>query len=420
MRILTVSNLYPPEGIGGWELGCAQMVEELRRRGHAVHVVTSTPRTFETAVDERDVRRVLHVEEAWDPVLIGHDTPTALIRRFLVNVHNVDLLRQEIDNINPDVVYTWNLIGLGAAAISLAVELRGLPWVAHLMDAMPRHVAAVAGAQRHHFAGLLNRRLVGTWLACSQGLLDEIAGSAAPLQGVVEVVPNWVVGPRPLPRESWYRPGRPLRCVYAGQLVASKGIILILEALAKLRAEGHDVELDLFGEGADRAGFEAHAIRFGVDGAVRFRGLLDQRELMSKLSAYDVMLYPTETREPFGFAPLEAAAAGCVPLVTAGCGITEWLVEGVHLLTAPRHAEDFADVLRRIVAGEMDLAPIARRGQRVVLRDFHIEAIAPRVERLLHQAVELRTPSQPIASWQDIGRMARIGELLADRVLFVD
>jgi glycogen(starch) synthase len=415
MRILTVSNLYPPDSIGGWELGCAQMVDELRGRGHDVRVLTSTPRAYRTDGAQPHVRRVLDVEESWDPVLIGHDTPAALVRRMLVNAHNIELLHQEVDAYRPEVVYLWNLIGLGAAGIALAVELRGIPWVVHLMDAMPRYIADAARGQHQPFAVLLNRRLTGAWIACSQRLVEEITEGGAPLSGEVVAIPNWVTGPRPAQRDTWFKPGRTLRCVYTGQVVASKGIGIILNTVARLRGDGYAIEVDLFGDGPDRAGFEAHVIGLGLVEAVRFRGLLSQSDLLSELAGFDVMLYPTAVREPFGFAPLEAAARGCVPLVTAGSGITEWLVEGVHLLTAPADVDGFATALRDILIGETDLAPIGRRGQRTVLQDFHIEAIAPRVESLLEQAANRPIRSTSV-SWQDIGRMARIAELLSDQV----
>ena len=56
MKILAISNLYPPRFLGGYELGCAQMVGELRRRGHDVHVFTSTGE----AGDEAGVFRELN------------------------------------------------------------------------------------------------------------------------------------------------------------------------------------------------------------------------------------------------------------------------------------------------------------------------------------------------------------------------
>ena len=42
LRICVVTNYYPPHFIGGYELGCRDIVEALKRRGHQVRVLTST------------------------------------------------------------------------------------------------------------------------------------------------------------------------------------------------------------------------------------------------------------------------------------------------------------------------------------------------------------------------------------------
>jgi hypothetical protein len=45
MRILAVSNFYPPNERSGYELGSLDIVESLRTRGHQVKVLTSDQRT---------------------------------------------------------------------------------------------------------------------------------------------------------------------------------------------------------------------------------------------------------------------------------------------------------------------------------------------------------------------------------------
>ena len=44
VKILVLSNLYPPDVIGGYELGCRQAVDALRALGHDVRVLTTAPR----------------------------------------------------------------------------------------------------------------------------------------------------------------------------------------------------------------------------------------------------------------------------------------------------------------------------------------------------------------------------------------
>src|SRR4249920_3570531 len=58
MRILVVSNLYPPVVHGGYEVECAGAVELLRNRGDDVHVLTT--RADGVTDDDPFVARDLH------------------------------------------------------------------------------------------------------------------------------------------------------------------------------------------------------------------------------------------------------------------------------------------------------------------------------------------------------------------------
>src|SRR6185295_6527398 len=44
MKILVLTNLYPPHYLGGYELICHAVVNALRARGHTVQILTSNHR----------------------------------------------------------------------------------------------------------------------------------------------------------------------------------------------------------------------------------------------------------------------------------------------------------------------------------------------------------------------------------------
>ena len=415
MRVLAVSNFFPPDAVGGYEIAGAQLLAELRRRGHRVRVLTSTPRAPVAGDDREEVRRALRADETADPLLLPSDWRTTATRSFIVDSHNVDLLRQAIEEFQPDVAFLGNLTGIGGVALALAIELSGLPWVWNLQDAVPLRLTGLGTEWDRSFAQAFTRRLAGTWAACSQGLLEEIAEGGAELGERVLVIPNWIGGPRPAERHDWYAAPGPLRCVSAGQLNWEKGTHIGVEAIAQLRDEGHrDVQLDIVGAGPERFALEAQVARLGLGAQVRLLGGLPHEETLRRFEVADVLLFPTATREPFGLVALEAAVRGCVPIVTAGCGITEWLVDGVHLITAPRNPAGFAAALREVLRGRADLAAIGRRGQ-ALHPDFHVERVAGRFETELEVARATARP--PAASWDDIMRMARIGETVAYRLL---
>ena len=62
MRILALTNLYPPHYLGGYELICYMVVNELRARGHDVQILTSDHMVSgKRSVRENGIERTLKV-----------------------------------------------------------------------------------------------------------------------------------------------------------------------------------------------------------------------------------------------------------------------------------------------------------------------------------------------------------------------
>src|SRR6185312_5590282 len=101
MKILVVTNLYPPQHVGGYELGCRDVVEKLRGRGHEVRVLTSDFRNgnTENPLAEKDIERALQFNFGLSSA--PHDKRAEC--RKLSGV---------IRQFSPDVVYFWNQAGL--------------------------------------------------------------------------------------------------------------------------------------------------------------------------------------------------------------------------------------------------------------------------------------------------------------------
>src|SRR5262245_20966747 len=101
MKVLIVTDHYPPYGTGGYETACEAVVEGLRRRGHEVRVLTSVHGAGPHQRSDR-VDRVLHrpQDSAFMPQLGWWELRD----------------RQQLDRIvsswRPDVVYAWKLLQL--------------------------------------------------------------------------------------------------------------------------------------------------------------------------------------------------------------------------------------------------------------------------------------------------------------------
>jgi len=390
VKVLVLSNLYPPDVIGGYELGCKQVVDALRGRGHDARVLTTAPRTPAPRVEHVD--RGLHLSEVWNHYQFTHSRPVTAhllqAESALVSAFNVHALARAVEDFRPDVAYVWNMVGVGGVGLMATLQHLRLPWLWHLMDDVPLTLCHLAGRAVGPLLREVDRQLDGRYLACSRQLVDEIEAGGVRLRPGVDVVPNWVVGDAPGPRATFYRAGAgtTLRVMAAGQINRNKGVDLIIEAAAGAREAGFDdFRVDVFGVVED-ASFPALTRQLGLEGHVCFKGARPQSELARLYPEYDVFAFPTWAREPFAFAPLEASWRGCVPLMSRRCGNAEWFVHGVHCLKADRTPAAFAAALGAIMAGSIDLGPIARRAAAAVGRDFHLDALIPEIERALASA----------------------------------
>jgi glycogen(starch) synthase len=416
VKILVLSNLYPPDFLGGYELACAQVVDALRHRGHDVQVLTAAPRL--SAPFEPHVHRRFELIDEWNPNSFVHRRLVHILKNAesrYVNAFNVHALTTFLDEFDPDVVLVSNIVGLGGLALILTLQFMKVPWVWHLGDCVPRMLCSQSEEIVPPLAEEFTRQVRGRYIIVSQRLRDEIEESGVTLNGQVDLIPYWIVGDRPPPRQSFHRPGQTLRVMSAGQVARSKGADILIEAAASLRDAGlTDFRVDLYGRITDSY-FPYLIRRLDLTEQVQLKGVLPQKELMALYADYDVFAFPTWEREPFGLVPLEAAARGCVPVMTRQCGIAEWLVHGVHCLKAERTAAAFADTLAEILRGRITLEPIARRGAAAAWRDFHIDTILPQIERKLVQA---STQSRAGAGQPgDAYRLARMAEQLTQTLI---
>jgi glycogen synthase len=391
MRILLISNLCPPYYLGGYEMACLTVACALQNRGHCVRLLT-TPSHIPGPIDPRFVHRNLS-QCIYD--FHGGGPPDVL--RYMLhesacsNFGNSHAVVQMLRNFTPDVVYCWNPIGIGGIAIFDLLNVVGIPWVLHLMGNIPG--ALLNGCLPHirhvYNAGGDALFLNGEVISPSVHLLDEIeADSGVSFHDRAHIIPCWVDVTEPF---TWrtYRQNGITRFVFASTIYPHKGIDLLIRAVAALKNSSvANFAVDVFGEG-QVSDYTLMANRMNVQDIVQFRGSRDQKRLLQLYREYDAFVFPTSEREPFGFAPIEAAAAGCVPIITRNCGAAERLVDNVHCIKIEREVEDLVRVMSSIVSGEIDLARIGKAGAALVRTDLSLVGCMERIEAVLVKAARV-------------------------------
>jgi glycosyltransferase involved in cell wall biosynthesis len=129
--------------------------------------------------------------------------------------------------------------------------------------------------------------------------------------------------------------------VYVGEFRHIKGADILIDAVARLRADGKQVNLTLAGDGEELDALKAQISRLGLTDAVRFIGHVKARYGFSKGR---VLVVPSRG-DSMPYVVIEAAAAG-IPMVAANVGgIPEIFGEHTEALFAPNIVGAMADAI---------------------------------------------------------------------------
>jgi glycosyltransferase involved in cell wall biosynthesis len=131
--------------------------------------------------------------------------------------------------------------------------------------------------------------------------------------------------------------------VYVGEFRHIKGADLLIDAVAKLRAEGMSVTLTLGGDGEEFATLKAQVKRLALEGAVRFIGHVKARYGFSKGG----LLVVPSRGDSMPYVVIEAGAAG-VPMIGANVGgIPEIFDTLTDALFAPSNVSAMAEAIKK-------------------------------------------------------------------------
>jgi glycosyltransferase involved in cell wall biosynthesis len=144
-------------------------------------------------------------------------------------------------------------------------------------------------------------------------------------------------------------PTPPLRIAFLGRIHPTKGLDILLRALADLRSA--EIQLDIFGisQGVDAYTCAITALA-EQDPRVRLCPPVPSSQVTVLLAHYDLLAVPSRWLETGPLVVLEAFAAGIPVIGSKLGGIAELVEDGVTgLLVEPESVPAWTDTLRRLV-----------------------------------------------------------------------
>jgi len=288
----------------------------------------------------------------------------------------------------PDVVHDNQTLGYGL----LLLQRAGFPVLAtvHHPITVDRTVdlAAAHGLRRqvsvrrwYSFLRMQARvvRRLPSLLTVSQSSYGDLVRDFAVEPSRLTVVPvgveHEVFVPPTVPRV----PGRIV--VTASADVALKGVVPLLEAVAKLRTE-RDVELLVVGSVKKGGPVARTVVRLGLEDAVRFVHGLSEQQLVEVFGSAHVGVVPS-LYEGFSLPAVEMMSCA-TPLVVTTAGALPEVVGDAALSVAPRDAEALAVALGRVLDDDELAARLGAQGRARVVELYTWRAVAERTVAWYH------------------------------------
>jgi glycosyltransferase involved in cell wall biosynthesis len=403
LKILTLSSLYPPHHVGGYELGCRDVVEALKRRGHTIKVLTSTYGVGR-AMSDGEIYRWLQSDLGWS----FESSAGNRVKLVAKELQNRRAFRRLAAEFQPDLVYTWPIRYI-SLSLALMAQRAGLPVCYYVSDDWLAGWESIDRwmQQPRHPVRRLSKRMLGLAV---EALGGRTAGATLDLRHVqftsehikraalaagkpVEdaAVIHWGVDLNRFPYRQAARPGA-RRILYVGQLARVKGVHTAIAAFQQAAAArgGRDLTLTIAGGTIFPAyGAELRALvrSSGLEQRVSFTGLLARDQLPALYQEHDALIFPSIWDEPFSITLLEALASGLVVVGTTTGGSAEILRHDENALTfAPEDAGACAAHLLRLIDQPELCERLRWNGRRTVEERFRIETMIDKIDAALQAA----------------------------------
>lgn len=396
MRILLISNIFPPDFLGGYELLAEQVAMHLAKR-HEVHVLTA-PLTRDSNTSSPPKNSAVQVERLLKLEIPFSETfRLDRLHRRRVTAQNEAITLEVINRLKPDLIFFWSQLRLTVGPMRAAMEsgivraftfndenMRGfvpvppeLPWVAKgrrlLLDGIIFRHSSLSGLDFPNSLCISNftkERLIrkGIPVHDSEILYQGIPPELFPIKK---------------------SPGElqdPVRLLFAGQILEQKGVSELIDTVRLYLPpllDDQQVELTIAGTGP--SAFEESMKQLSKDAPckVTWLGKVPYEQLSAVYRDHDIFIFPSRN-EAFGLTHLEAMASGLPLIATVSGGHGEMLEEGkTALITRTNDPKHLAERIAEMIKNPALAKQLAKNGREMVVEHFTLERYYTQIEEFL-------------------------------------
>ncbi|MGV8864880.1 MAG: glycosyltransferase family 4 protein [Pseudomonas sp.] len=402
MKVLVISNFFPPHVIGGAEIIAHHQALALQARGHDVRVLAGDNShglpgyPIQTEVfDGLPITRVSLTYRDFAPT--GNNVSHPAVERIFL---------QMIAHWHPDVIHAHHMAGLSLGILQLA-RARGIRVALTLHD----HWGFCMNSTRittqntlchdstqchschahiHNDDVVLPQRMRQDYLRWQLDAVDYFISPSQYLAGAyiangipaerMHVIANGIELERFI-NTTPPAPGPRLNVLFTGYMGGHKGVPTLLEALALLPPER--VHVDMVGDGHMLQSYKTELSRIAPNVSAKFWGRLPNALIAERFAQAHVFILPSVCPENQPVTITEAMACG-LPVVASRIGGISELVDNGNTgwLFEPGNAQELAERLRYYIDQPQQVAIHGKAG-RECIQAFAFGLQIERIEALL-------------------------------------
>lgn len=401
MRILVISNFYPPHHMSGYDLGCQDIVEWLRTHKHQVKVLTSTYGSAPTHI-ENGIHRTLMMNPE------DHSNWTAVILKERINQM---VLKRICRDFKPEVVFIFNLSDISVSLALLAQEM-GLstcyyfannwfitmekdPW--YKLWPKEKKGFRVLRFLTNHF-GLLppSQRPNTDHCIFSNSYLKNIALQINKTPHQAVVIP-WGIDTDRFSFQPKKNP-KPSRLLYVGQIKPHKDLDHAIKTLVLLNRKdrSHSFTLTIAGNKESSPDYTTYlrkmAHTLGIQDNLSFTSVKTRKDMPEFYHAHDIYLSPSTCETSLNLSLFEAMSCGIPIVSTLTAGNSDILKNEVNALIFDKeNPQSCTEQIQRLSENPELRESIRMNGRDAVKKNFRIDQTVHSIERVLEGSIRYRT-----------------------------
>jgi len=407
MRLLFISNFYPPVSRGGYELWCQEVADKFREIGHDVLVLTSNfSKEVVNGNEPGWIHRSLYLEMEFKAFKNSLSFFTLRKRNQSKNLLE---LRRVIESHNPDIVLIWGMWNLNYGLAELAEALLPNRVAYYLGDYWP-----VRPTQFENYWRLpaKNWTTAIPKLALKSIALKMIAREQKPQLKYPHVIYPTRFMRAELEKRGFFAlnsrivyggidtrlfsdhvsqdtvESNKIRLLYVGRLSDEKGVHTAIEAVSLLvhKFQLDLLQLDIVGSGdPDYVTYLHNLVKTEeIQDYVNFLGDCEKNKLPYVYAQADLFLFTSIWPEPFGRVIVEAMASGVAVVATPAGGAAELLRDYENALVfKPGDADQMAEKIYILINSPDLRKRLADCGRDYAVKNFTVEKMVEGIEDYL-------------------------------------